>query len=139
VRIYLSIVIAAGFFLGCSQDNQKSSETKERKSQTQESHKVVKVEQKIIKRADKEEVLVCLDEEDKITCKLMTKRLNKNRTVEFVWNPPSGNDKRERTMTLPANHASIYDTRDKKGREKGKWVVEATIGGEEVSTTFIID
>ncbi len=136
MRIYLSIVIAAGLFLGCSQE---SSETKERKSQTEESHKVVHVEQKVIKNADKEEVLVCLDEDEKITCKLMTKRLNKDRSVEFVWNPPNGNDKRERKMTLPANHASIYDTRDKKGREKGKWVVEATIGGEEVFTTFIID
>ena len=100
---------------------------------------MINVEKKVTKSADKEEVLICLDEDEKITCKLMTKRLNKDRTVEFVWNPPKGNDKREREMTLPANHASIYDVRDKKGREKGKWVVEATIDGEEVSTTFVID
>lgn len=136
MRIYLSIVIAAGLFLGCSQE---SSENKEKKSETKESHKVINVEEKVVKSADKEEVLVCIDEDDKITCKLMTKRLNKDRTVEFVWNPPNGNDKREREMTLPANHASIYDAREKRGRVKGKWVVEATIGGEEVSTTFFID
>lgn len=136
MRIYLSIVIAAGLFLGCSQEN---SDNKEKKSETEESRKVINVEQKIEKSADREEVLVCLDQDDKITCKLMTKRLNKDRTVEFVWNPPSGNDKREREMTLPANHASIYDAREKRGRVKGKWVVEATIEGEEVSTSFIID
>jgi len=136
VRVYLSIAIAAGLFLGCSQE---SSEQSESNSEKKETIKVIKVEQKVKKSADKEEVLICLDEDDKITCKLMTKRLNKERTVEFIWNPPNGNDKREREMTLPANHASIYDTRDKKGRAKGKWVVEATIGGEEVSTTFMID
>lgn len=136
MRIYLSIVIAAGLFLGCSQEN---GENKEKKSETKESRKVINVEQKVVKSADREEVLICLDEDDKITCKLMTKRLNKDRTVEFVWNPPSGNDKREREMTLPANHASIYDTRGKKGRVKGEWLVEATVDGEEVSTTFVID
>ncbi len=129
MKVYLSIVIAAGLFFGCSQDSGEKKETE----------KVINIEQKVKKSADKEEALICLDEDEKITCKLMTKRLKKDRTVEFVWNSPNGKDKRERKMTLPANHASIYDARDKKGRVKGKWVVEATIGGEEVSTTFIID
>lgn len=123
---YLSIFLLAALFLGCSQDD----------SSDKKSNKVIKKEVK--KSADKDEVLICLDEGSKITCKLMTKRINKDRDVEFEWESPNGKDDRERRMVLPAGHASIFDSRDKKGRVKGVWTVEVEIGDEEVSTTFTI-
>ena len=123
---YLSIFLLAALFLGCSQDD----------SSDKKSNKVTKKEVK--KSADIDEVLICLDEGSKITCKLMTKRVNKDRDVEFEWESPNGKDDRERDMVLPAGHASIFDSRDKKGRVKGVWTVEVEIGDEELSTTFTI-
>lgn len=126
MKKHLSIFLLAALFLGCSQDD----------SADKKSNKVIKKEVK--KSADKDEVLICLDEGSKITCKLMTKRVNKDRDVEFEWESPNGKDDRERGMVLPAGHASIFDSRDKKGRVKGVWTVEVEIGDEEVSTTFTI-
>ncbi len=128
MKISLSVLITVVLFWGCSQDSHEDKE-----------NKTLKVEQKVSKKADKNEALVCLDEDEKITCKLMTKRLNRDRTVVFEWRSPDGKDTRERKMVLSANHASIYDMRSKKGRAKGKWTVEAAIDGEAVSTTFRID
>jgi hypothetical protein len=126
MKKHLSIFLLAALFLGCSQDD----------SADKKSNKVIKKEVK--KSAEKDEVLICLDEGSKITCKLMTKRVNKDRDVEFEWESPNGKDDRERDMILPAGHASIFDSRDKKGRVKGVWTVEVEIGDEEVSTTFTI-
>ena len=126
MKKHLSIFLLAALFLGCSQDD----------STDKKSNKVIKKEVK--KSAEKDEVLICLDEGSKITCKLMTKRVNKDRDVEFEWESPNGKDDRERDMVLPAGHASIFDSRDKKGRVKGVWTVEVEIGDEEVSTTFTI-
>lgn len=126
MRKYLSIFLPVLLFLGCSQDD----------SSDKKSSKVIKEEVK--KSSDRDEALICLDEGEKITCKLMTKRVNEDRDVEFEWESPNGKDDRERNMVLPANHASIFDSRDKNGREKGVWTVEVEIGNEEVSTTFKI-
>ncbi|MDA3945559.1 MAG: hypothetical protein PF439_02625 [Helicobacteraceae bacterium] len=128
MRYPLLIVIFAVLFLGCSQDEKSDSKSKQ----------VVKVEKKVEKSADKNELLICLDENEKITCKLMTKRVNSDRKVVFEWKSPNGKDDRERDMVLPANHASIFDLRHKAGREKGKWKVTAELDDEEVSTTFRI-
>lgn len=123
------IIILALTFLGCSQE---SSEKK--------SDNGIKVEKEVEKIAGTDQALICLDEGDKVTCKLMTKRVNKDREVEFEWKSPNGKDNREREMILPANHASIYDTRQKKGRAKGLWSVEVEIDDdEEVSTNFRIN
>ena len=126
MRKYLSIFVLAVLFLGCSQDE----------SSDKNSNKMIKHEVK--KSADKNEALICLDEDNKITCKLMTKRVNRDRDVEFEWASPNGKDDREREVVLPANHASIFDSRDKNGRAKGVWKVEVEIGNEEVSTTFTV-
>ncbi len=128
MRNYLSIFILAALFWGCSQDD----------STDKKSNKVINVGQDVKKSADKDEALICLDEGDKITCKLMTKRVNEDREVEFEWKSPNGKDDREREMVLPANHASIFDMRNKNGRVKGVWRVEVEIDDEEVSTTFRI-
>lgn len=96
------------------------------------------IKHEVKKSADKNEALICLDEDNKITCKLMTKRVNRDRDVEFEWASPNGKDDRERKIVLPANHASIFDSRDKNGRAKGVWKVEVEIDNEEVSTTFTV-
>ncbi|MEE8589385.1 MAG: hypothetical protein V3S80_08600 [Sulfurimonadaceae bacterium] len=128
MRNYLSIFILTALFLGCSQDD----------GDDKKSENVIKVEKKVKKSTDKNEALICLDEGDKITCKLMTKRVNEDREVEFEWKSPNGKDDRKREMVLPANHASIFDIRHKKGRVKGVWTVEAELDDEEVTATFKI-
>ena len=96
----------------------------------------ITVEKEVKKSSGTDEALICLDEGDKITCKLMAKRVNKEREVEFEWKSPNGKDDRERELTLPANHASIFDARLKKGRAKGVWTVEVEISDEKISTSF---
>ncbi len=120
------IILSAVLFLGCSQDNDDK-----------ESKKIIQVE-KVKVDAKKSEALVCIEEEGKITCKLMTKRINKDREVAFEWKSPNGKDDRERKIVLPANHASIFDMRHKDGRVKGRWEVSAALDGDEVSTTFSV-
>lgn len=128
MKNYAVIFVLAFVLSGCSQDGE--SEKK--------SEHVIKIEKKVEKSADRDEALICLDEGDKITCKLMTKRVNEDREVKFEWKSPNGKDDRERKMVLPANHASIFDMRSKGGRITGMWRVEVEIGDEEVSTTFSI-
>ena len=128
MRYSVFVIILAVIFIGCSQE-----------SDEKKSDSGIKVEQEVKKSADKDEALICIDADNKITCKLMTKRVNKDREVEFEWESPNGKDNREREMVLPANHASIFDARDKSGRVKGVWTVEAEIDDEEVSTTFTIN
>lgn len=127
MRSYLLILMLAVLFAGCSQDESDKK-----------SEKVIKVEKKVAKSVNKDLALICLDEGDKITCKLMTKRVGEDREVEFEWESPNGKDDREREMVLPANHASIFDVRHKEGRVKGVWTVEVELDDEEVSTTFKI-
>ena len=125
MRYYALVILFALLFLGCSQDEEK------KKSDTG-----ITVEKEVKKSTGTDEALICLDEGDKVTCKLMTKRVNNDREVEFEWKSPNGKDDREREMMLPANHASIFDARLKKGRAKGVWTVEAEIDDEELSTSF---
>ena len=117
----------AVLFAGCSQDESDKK-----------SENVIKVKKKVEKSGNNDLALICLDEGDKITCKLLTKRVNEDREVEFEWKSPNGKDDREREMVLPANHASIFDMRNKGGRSKGKWTVTAEIDDEEVTASFKI-
>ena len=121
-------IVLTLLFLGCSQEDkvQKSADT-------------LIVEKEIKKSPNKNEALICIDEDETITCKLVTERLNVKRTVLFEWRSPKGNDDRKRDMILPKGHASIYDARSKKGREKGKWIVEVALDDETVTTSFIIN
>lgn len=130
MKLYLLLLAAALFFAGCSQDG----------SGDNKSGQLIKVDKKVEKSADKDAALICLEEGDKVICKLMTKRRNEARSVRFDWqSPDSPNDDRAHTLTLPAAHASVFDARDKDGRAKGRWKVTADIDGEEVSTTFYMD
>ena len=128
MKYLLALSTLSLIFMGCSQE----SEHKEKESGIQ----VIK---EVKKSADKKEALVCIDTDEKITCKLLTDRVNEEREVAFEWKSPNGKDDREREMILPANHASIFDARSKKGRAKGKWEVEVSLDDEEVATSFVIN
>ena len=123
--LILALII---LFTGCSQDDN-----------TKQSSNVVQIDKEVKKTVHNGNALVCLDESDKITCKLMTKRLTREREVEFEWRSPNGKDDRNRELVLPVNHASVYDMRTKKGRAKGMWSVEVEIDDTKVSTTFMIE
>ena len=130
MKSFFSPLLIAAMFADCSQEG----------GDEQKSEQIIKVEKKVEKKNDKQGALICLDEDEKITCKLMTKRLNKPRSVLFHWRSPnSPDDDRDHTLTLPAAHASVFDMRYKEGRAKGEWEVTADIEGEEVSTTFYIE
>ncbi len=123
----LLIVPMVMLLVGCSQED------KETKSSQQNGITVQKV---VAKVPHKKEALVCLEDAGKITCKLLTQRINKERDVTFDWISPQGKKDRHREMSLPANHASIYDARTIKGRAKGRWKVAVELDGEKISTTF---
>ncbi len=127
MRYYILAVAAILLFAGCSEDKEK-----------RENEDVIKVEKKVKKSSGSDKALICLDEGKKITCKLMTKRINTEREVEFEWESPNGKDDRTREMLLPSNHASVFDSRLKKGRVKGLWTVEVEIDDMKLSTTFKI-
>jgi len=124
MKIYLLIFSFIVLFTGCSQEEHDKKE------------QGIQVEKKVPKSSNKNEALICLDQDEKITCKLLTKRVKKERSVLFEWKSPNGKDNRERKMILPANHASIFDSRYKKGRVKGQWKVEVELDGEKISTAF---
>ena len=128
MKLYVAALSVVILFSACSNDEEQGK-----------SNKGIVVEKEVKKSADKKEALICIDADDKITCKLLSKRVNKEREVAFEWKSPNGKDDREREITLPANHASIFDARSKKGRVKGKWEVEVKLDGEEVTTSFVIN
>jgi len=127
MKHYITAMSIVLLFSACSNEEDQSKVSE-----------VITVEKEVTKSAHKKEALVCIDADDKITCKLLTKRLNKERKVEFEWKSPNGKDDRHREMILPANHASIFDARSKNGRVKGVWKVEVELDDEEVSTSFLI-
>ncbi|WP_345978158.1 hypothetical protein [Sulfurimonas sp. HSL3-7] len=117
------------FFAACSQES----------AEEQHNEQIIKVEKIVEKSSDKDGALICLEENEKIICKLMTKRANSERSVKFNWfSPTSPRDDRERTFILPANHASLFDSRNKEGRAKGRWTVTVGLDSEKISTTFTL-
>ena len=129
MKYTLLLLSTALFIAACSQENGDKK-----------NDQLIKIEKKVQKSAGKDSALICLEEGDNITCKLMTKRLNEPRSVKFHWQSPiSPDDDRAYTVTLPATHASVFDTRHKTGRAKGSWKVTAEMDGEKVSTTFDMD
>lgn len=127
IRSTALIVLTLLLWAGCSQDEHTKKHS---------DKKIESIETKVVKTKNGDEALVCLKDDGKVTCKLLTKRVNKKRNVEFVWKSPSGDDNRERELVLPANYASVYDARTIAGREKGLWHVEVEIDDEEVTATF---
>ena len=70
---------------------------------------------------------------------LTTYSVNKKREVTFEWVSPNDKDDRKRQIDLPANYASIFDARLKKGRVKGLWKVEVELDDKKYKTSFRID
>lgn len=65
---------------------------------------------------------------EKIQCKLVTPRKNEAREADFIWHSEAfPQDDRERLLTLPANHGSVYDYRFLRGRAAGMWTVTVTL------------
>ncbi len=115
---------------GCSQEEKQKSPIKDQQSTPKED---------LSKESKPAEGLICSDEEEKIVCRLHTKRVNYKREVSFEWESPDDKDDRKRKMNLSANYANIFDTRLKKGRAKGLWKVEVEIDDKEYKTSFRID
>lgn len=124
-KLFLLIVVL--FLFGCSQED----ETKKQSTQTATTKTTTH-------KSTKPNNLVCSVGATKISCKLKLKRVNQNREAEFDWKSPHGKDDREREIELPANHATVYDVRYKKGRAEGLWHVVVDVGDETYKATFKI-
>lgn len=90
--------------------------------------------------ADLRHNLMCsvLDEGDKvIRCTYSSIRLDTPRTIQFIWrSETTPQDDRERTLSLPPLHGSVYDYRYYYGRASGNWEVAATDSeGHTLATT----
>jgi len=65
---------------------------------------------------------------EKIQCKLVTPREEAARETMFEWHSETfPQDDRERSLTLPAGHGSIYDYRYLRGRAQGAWTVTVSL------------
>ena len=115
------------FFFGCSQDDETQKKTTQMPKAKTTTHKSTKPNN-----------LVCSVGATKVSCKLTLKRIDEAREAEFDWKSPHGKDDREREIDLPANHATVYDVRYKKGRAEGLWHVVVDVGEETYKTTFKI-
>ena len=73
---------------------------------------------------------------EKIQCTLVTPRKNEARSATFYWHSEAyPQDDRERELTLPANHGSVYDYRYLRGRAEGSWTVTVTLTGADGKET----
>ena len=73
---------------------------------------------------------------EKIQCTFVTPRKNEERTATFYWHSEAyPQDDRERELSLPANHGSVYDYRYLRGRAEGGWSVTVTLTDAEGEET----
>ena len=82
---------------------------------------------------------IILEDENSIICKYIQNREDVNKTVLFKWIEPNGNISRQRELTIPAGHGSVYDFRYIKGRESGIWTLEVIDNNSSFKTTFTIE
>lgn len=80
-----------------------------------------------------------LQDENSIICKYFRERVEEDMDVLIKWISPTGEIVRERTLTIPAGHGSIYDFRYIDGVVDGKWQFKVIEGDIETSTTFSIN
>jgi hypothetical protein len=77
---------------------------------------------------------------EKIQCTLVTPRKNETRSATFYWHSETfPQDDRERDLSLPANHGSVYDYRYLRGRAEGAWTVTVTVtdaDGKETEASY---
>ena len=79
---------------------------------------------------------IMLEDEDSIVCKYTHDRIPYDHNVFIKWIEPDNTVSREREMTIPAYHGSIYDYRYKKGRTKGIWTFEVIDNNTSYKTNF---
>ena len=73
---------------------------------------------------------------EKIRCTLAVARMDEAREATFYWHSDAfPQDDRERTLSLPANHGSVYDYRYLRGRAQGIWTVTVTLTGQDGTET----
>lgn len=81
------------------------------------------------------ECLVIKDE-NSIICKYTHERITVDKQVDFQWIDPAGNVSRERVMTIPSGHGSVYDFRYIQGRMLGTWTFKVLDQEKVYETTF---
>jgi len=80
-----------------------------------------------------------LEDENSIICKYTHQRVEDEKTVLFQWIEPDGTVSRDRNMTIPPFHGSIYDYRYIKGRTAGVWTFKVIDQNQTFSTNFTIE
>lgn len=82
---------------------------------------------------------IILKDENSIICKYTHNRIDEDKHVQFNWIDPMNIISRQRTMTIPAGHGSVYDFRYITGRAPGKWTFEVIDNNISYRTNFIIE
>ena len=82
---------------------------------------------------------IILEDENSIICKYINKRDNQDRNVTFNWFEPNGFLSRQRVLTIPSGHGSVYDFRYIKGRVVGQWTLVINDNNQTYKTNFIIE
>jgi len=80
-----------------------------------------------------------LEDENSIICKYSFTRVAIDKNILVQWIEPNGKITREREITIPANHGSVYDYRYIQGRTKGIWTFKVLDKKEEYTTHFTIE
>jgi len=80
-----------------------------------------------------------LEDENSIICKYSLSRVDYEKNILIQWIEPDKIVTRERNMTIPANHGSVYDYRYIDGRTKGVWTFKVTDNKKEYTTNFTIE
>lgn len=80
-----------------------------------------------------------LEDENSIICKYSLNRVASDKNILVQWIEPNGKITREREITIPANHGSVYDYRYIEGRTKGVWTFKVLDTQEEYTTKFTIE
>ncbi len=80
-----------------------------------------------------------LKDEDSIICKYSINRLEYKKEIEIQWINPDKKLSRNRIITIPQGHGSIYDFRYITGRQKGIWTFKVIDEKKEYTTSFTLE
>jgi len=80
-----------------------------------------------------------LKDENSIICKYSLNRLDYEKNILIQWIEPNKTITREREITIPANHGSVYDYRYIQGRTKGVWTFKVIDKNTTYTTNFTIE
>jgi hypothetical protein len=82
---------------------------------------------------------ILLEDENSIICKYIAPHSDEPKDITVQWIDPNEEISRQRRMTIPAFHRSIYDYRYLQGRLKGVWTFKVIDEDEEFTTTFTVE